>query len=223
MSNTSTQSTVVEAPRVLIVEDEPRMRQMLLAAVPSMGFECAGTRSAEEALQILKEREYQMIILDLNLPGMDGLDFFEHLRKDWPNTQVVILTGFGDLDVARKAIRLNVADFLTKPCPLGDLERALDRARRKWVQAVQTDDTVIRPMPDLSHIPEEDDAMPRPPAAFGGDEANASTTLEDIERSHILEALERNDGNRSATSKELGISVRKLYYRIAQYQDDGFM
>jgi DNA-binding NtrC family response regulator len=222
MSN-SQQSTAVEAPRVLIVEDEPRMRQMLLAAVPSMGFECSGTRSAEEALQILKEQEYQMVILDLNLPGMDGLDFFEHLRKDWPKTQVVILTGFGDLDVAKKAIRLNVADFLTKPCPLGDLERALDRARRKWVQAIQTDDSVIRPMPDLSHIPDDDDAPARRPAATSSDQDAASTTLEDIERSHILEALERNDGNRSGTAKELGISVRKLYYRIAQYQDDGFM
>jgi len=222
MSMSPSQSnTAVEAPRVLVVEDEPRMRQMLLSAVPNMGFECAGARSAEEALKALNETEYQLIILDLNLPGMDGIEFFERVRKNLPHTQVVILTGFGDLDVAKRAIRLNVADFLTKPCPLGDLERALDRARRKWVQSLQTDDKAVRPMPDLSHIPEDE---PQSPAAVASDDDDDSaSTLENIERTHILAALERNDGNRAATAKELGISVRKLYYRIAQYQTDGSM
>ncbi len=69
-----------------------------------------------------------IVLLDLNLPGMTGMDFFRKLRDRWPITQVIILTGFGDLESAREAIRLDVVDFLTKPCHLGELEQALDRA-----------------------------------------------------------------------------------------------
>jgi DNA-binding NtrC family response regulator len=206
--------------RVLVVEDEPRLREMLVSAIPTMGFETFAARSGEDGLRAMEEHPCEMVVLDLNLPGMDGLEFFERMREKWPLTQVVVVTGFGDLDAAKKAIRLNVADFLTKPTPLGDLEQALDRARRKWVQAMQTDETMLRPLPDLSQsepVAEKDaDAAESQPI----DETQPAT-LEEIERRHILAALDRNNGNRAATAKELGISVRKLYYRISQYQDEG--
>ena len=212
-----------DPPRVLVVEDEPRLRGMLKSAIPSMGFECDAARSGEDAVRIMTDDPHEMIVLDLNLPGMDGLEFFEHVRTKWKTTQVVVVTGFGDLDAAKQAIRLGVADFLTKPCPLGDLEKALDRARRKWVQALQTDDSAIRPLPDLSG-PERTAVVEstRDPNA-DDDDPDRSTTLEEIERKHILATLEKNNGNRAATAKELGISVRKLYYRISQYQEEGFM
>lgn len=218
---TATNRNPSDPMRVLIVEDEPRLRDMLLSAVPSMGFEAEGARSGEDALKLMEEDAREMIVLDLNLPGMDGLEFFEKMREKWPTTQVVVLTGFGDLDAAKKAIRLNVADFLTKPTPLGDLEKALDRARRKWVNAMQTDDTMVRPLPDLSA--NEKDAEKIPAEATELPDENEPATLEDIERRHILAALERNNGNRAATAKELGISVRKLYYRISQYQEEGLL
>ena len=110
---------------------------------------------------------------------------------------------------------------LTKPTPLGDLEKALDRARRKWVQAMQTDNSMVRPLPDLSG---GDRAQERVvPTNLEDIDENDAATLEEIERRHILAALERNNGNRAATAKELGISVRKLYYRISQYQEEGLL
>ncbi len=197
---------VDSTPNVLIVEDEPRLREMLLHALPDMGFTGAAAKSGEEGIKIMEQSPHQIVILDLNLPGMTGLEFFEKIRADYPTTQVVIVTGFGDLETAQKAIQLNVADFLTKPCPLGELEDALDRARRRLVD------------PDKKPMLEFATEVPAPPDA----EERGAATLQEIERDHILAALRRNDGNRNATADELGISVRTLYYRLKEYQDQGY-
>ncbi|HEX2973690.1 MAG TPA: response regulator [Tepidisphaeraceae bacterium] len=117
--------------RVLIVEDEPRMRELLLRAVGSWGWEVSAARTGEEALRAMEAEARQIVLLDLNLPGMGGLDCLEQMRRQWAETQVVILTGFGDLEAARRAIHLDVVEFLTKPCHLGELEQAMDRARRR--------------------------------------------------------------------------------------------
>jgi DNA-binding NtrC family response regulator len=189
---------------VLIVEDETRLREMLAHAVADMGFEVASARSAEQALKSLENQLADIILLDLNLPGMNGIDLFEIVHKRWPASQVIVMTGFGDLDSARRAIRLDVSDFLTKPCALGDLEIALDRARHRRLTA--TDPNYLTP-----EIPPP---LPEPTKA-------TPLTLEEVERAHILAALERNGGNRTATAHELGISLRTLYYRLETYQKQG--
>jgi DNA-binding NtrC family response regulator len=208
--------SIDHTPRVLIVEDEARYRDLLLRALPDMGFEGAGAGSGEEAMRLMKEQPFHILVLDLNLPGMHGLELLEKVRGKWPDIRVVILTGFGDLDVAKQAIRLGVDDFLTKPCHLGELEAALERARRKWKPK----------LPDLSaagieeETPEQEEVAAAPPPH---DEAKGAASLRDVERQHILAALSRHEGNREAAAKELGISVRKLYYRLAEYQQQGFL
>ena len=207
------------SPRVLIVEDEPRLREMLLHALPDMGFTGSGAKSGEEGLRVMEKDAHQIIVLDLNLPGMHGLDFFKAVREKWPATQVVVLTGFGDLDTARQAIHLDVADFLTKPCPLGDLEAALERARKRIKEAALPGAGTIKPAllrPPMEFVENE------PPAIAPEELARTTQTLADIERKHILETLRKHSGNRNATADELGISVRTLYYRLSEYQKEGF-
>jgi DNA-binding NtrC family response regulator len=199
-----------ETLRVLVVEDEPRLRDMLLHALPDMGFTGSSAKSGEDGLRAMEQKPHQIIVLDLNLPGMGGLDFFARVREKWPATQVVILTGYGDLEAAKKAIHLSVADFLTKPCPLGDLEAALERARKKFKEPPKV-------KPALQNIADEKPAAPPADAV-----ARGVATLAEIERDHILAALKRNSGNRNATAEELGISVRTLYYRLNEYQKEGF-
>ena len=201
-----------ETLRVLIVEDEPRLRDLLLHALPDMGFTGDAAKSGEEAVKIMEKQPHQVIVLDLNLPGMSGLEFFEQVREKWPRTQVVILTGFGDLETARQAIRLDVADFLTKPCPLGDLEAALDRARKRIKEPPKQKPALAAA---AAEVQEPDEPLPSA-------EERGAATLREIERDHILAALKRNDGNRNATAEELGISVRTLYYRLNEYQKEGF-
>lgn len=190
--------------RVLIVEDESRLRDLLESSIRDMGYAADGAPTAEAALRQMERCAYDIAVLDLNLPGITGLECCNRLHEQWPDTRVIILTGYGDLDAARTAIRLDVVDFLTKPASLKDLELALDRARRRLTCAV----------PEVKHA--TDDADLDLGAAMKG----KTKTLQDAERAHIIAALERNAGNRSATATELGISVRTLYYRLSEYQDE---
>ena len=209
--------------RVLLVEDEPRLRAMLLRALREMGIEPAGAESAEQALRVMEQQAYPVMIIDLNLPGASGLDLLRAVRQRWPDVQAIILTGFGDLDAAREAIRLEVVDFLTKPCSLGDLETALSRTFRRAMHELPTASEPMEP-----HSADEYDLRPKQrhspnpaPLSTAAPEGEEGLSLEDLERRTILTVLEKNGGNRAATAAQLGISIRKLYYRISQYHNRG--
>ncbi len=194
--------------RVLVVEDESRMRDLLMDVLPGMGYEAVGTRIAEQALRLMRQQPADMIILDLNLPVMDGMTFLEQFRCHWPTTPVIIMTGFGNLESAKRAIRYNVVDFLTKPCHLGEIEAALGRARRLIgrPRVVADDAKGLINTPVESEIAEVDTKVIIP----------TPTTLTDADRRLIEAALRRHNGNRSAAATELGISRRTLYNRLAK-------
>jgi DNA-binding NtrC family response regulator len=185
--------------RVLVVEDEPRLRELLQRAVSGWGFEATTARSGEEAIRLNDAQPFEIAILDLNLPMMDGLEALKSLREKSPSLQAIVLTGFASIDAAKRAVHLDVVEFLTKPCHLGELEQALDRALRR-----------MAPTP-----PEVLDQPDLPIPAAG-------VTLEEVERQHILTALRRNNGNRTATAEELGISRRTLYYKLEEYERQGY-
>jgi DNA-binding NtrC family response regulator len=188
---------------VLVVEDEGRMRDLLQRVLTGWGFDVTAARSAEEASRLAQERGPDVVVLDLNLPGEGGIEFFRRLRGRWPRVQGIVLTGFASIGAAREAIHLDVVEFLTKPCHLGELEQALDRALRR----------LSPPPPPV--VPEA------PPGGAGSPADVTGKTLEEVERAHILAALARNGGNRTATAAELGISRRTLYYKLEGYQRQG--
>jgi DNA-binding NtrC family response regulator len=188
--------------RVLIVDDEPRLCDMLVRSTTEMGFVAVAVQSCVQALRVLEADDVDILLLDLTLPGMGGMELLERLRGRGDATQVVILTGFGNLESAKRAIRLDAVDFLTKPCALDELELALSRAKRRRMETLSPQDL----------LPPATGAAP-PPGAAG-------MTLEELERAHILAALDRNGGNRADTAAELGISERTLYYRLGQYAHD---
>ena len=165
--------------------------------------------TGEAALRLVENQTFGIAILDLNLPGMGGMDLLQKLRAQHPDLQVIILTGFGDLEAAKRAIHFEIVDFLTKPCALGTLEVALDRARRRALKSSSVD--ITEPTePVMQFSP--------PPAA-----ATESMSLEELEQKHILTVLAKNGGNRTQTAAQLGISLRKLYYRLEQYQREGLI
>ena len=188
-------------PRVLVVDDEARMRDLLLDVLPEMGFAASAARTAEEAAKLMEAEPREILILDLQLPLMHGMDLFREVRQRWPGTQVIVLTGFGALDAAQAAIRLDVVDFLSKPCHLRDVEVALERARRRLVGAAHAHASA-----DLETTDESEQTTEGP------------ETLGEVERQQIMAALDRNGGNRSKAAAELGISRRTLYNRLATYR-----
>jgi two-component system response regulator RegA len=183
-------------PRVLVVDDEPRLRALMVDVIPEMGFEVSAAHSAEEGLRLMEQKPHDIALLDLQLPLLGGMDLFATLRQRWPQVQVVIMTGFGDLAAAQEAIRLNVVDFLSKPCHLRDIEQALDRARRRLAPS--------------------EPSTPAPPALPDP----SPTTLAEQEKQQILATLSRNNGNRTQTARDLGISRRTLHYRLQEYREN---
>jgi DNA-binding NtrC family response regulator len=197
-------------PHVLIVEDEQRMRELLLRSLTNWGFEASAARSAEEAMRTVEQQPPDIVLLDLNLPGMDGLQFFNALRQKQPEVQGIVLTGFASIEAAKQAVHMDMVEFLTKPCHLGEVEQALDRAMRR----IAPPEPPVVPDPAFAEggdafEPREDDGTPR--------------TLEEVEREHILSTLQRLGGNRTATATELGISRRTLYYKLTEYQKQGYV
>jgi DNA-binding NtrC family response regulator len=179
-----------------------------------MGFEINTASTAEAAMRILEEKAIDILIVDLNLPGMSGLDMLEIAHRRWPDMQAIVMTGFGDLQSAKRAMHMDAVDFLTKPCALGDLEVSLERARQR--RAAKLPQMPVLPDPPPEEEPESRiPKVPPMPAGF------QSMSLEEMEKRHILATLEKNHGNRTATAQELGISLRKLYYRLGQYQREG--
>jgi DNA-binding NtrC family response regulator len=202
--------------RVLIVEDEKRLRELLHASITEMGLVPTTASSAEVALKLVHQSFFALAVVDLNLPGMNGLELCEKLAALKLHIQFIILTGFGDLDAARHAIRLEAVDFLTKPCSMDDLENALNRGRLRWMDRWATSDEPVKQLRALSLVP-----APVPTQSL--EEIEHQTSIDNMERQLILAALARHNGNRQAAAAELGISVRKIYYRLQQYQRQGLM
>ena len=200
--------------RVLIVEDETHLREMLHTSLTEMGLRPTAVGSGEAALRLVNQHFFALALIDLNLPGIGGLELCETLHQQRPHMQTIILTGFGDLESARQAIRLEVVDFLTKPCGMDDLEHALNRARLRWLDRWSGEATTVTPEPSLL-------APAKWPAP--ATDPRSMRSMEEMERELILASLARHNGNRQAAASDLGISVRKLYYRLQQYQRQGLI
>lgn len=199
---------------VLVIEDEPRLRDVFVSAVRELGHPAVAVSDGESAIRKMSGNPYEIVLLDLNLPGMDGMEVFHAIRDHWPNTEVIVATGYGDLDAARHAIRLNVVDFLTKPVSLGELELALHRAWRK------RNDFLARMHLETAS---QDAHVAQMSTLLAADDSPVleARSLEELERKHIFAALRRNKGNREAAATELGISVRTLYNKLALYERSG--
>ena len=113
---------------VLVIDDETEIQSILSDYLTGRGYQPAIAGSAEDGLQELLARRHAALILDLNLPGRDGLTFLEEVRRRGLDIAVVIITGYATADSAIEALRRGIDDYLQKPFDLDDLGRALERA-----------------------------------------------------------------------------------------------
>ena len=102
-------------PRVLIVDDERNIRLTLKGALEAIGLEADAVYQGEEALQKLAEKTYAAMILDLRLPGMDGLAVLRQVAERYAGLKVIIITAYGTVEAVIEAMKLGAVDFLQKP------------------------------------------------------------------------------------------------------------
>ena len=101
--------------RILIVDDEKSMCELLETALKRRDFEPVWFTSAEEALASLERESFDIVLTDLKMPGMDGIQFCERVVVNRPDIPVVVMTAFGSMETAVAAIRAGAYDFVTKP------------------------------------------------------------------------------------------------------------
>jgi len=116
-------------PRILIIDDEENIRQSLSDILSDEGYEVEAASSAEDGLSLIKQRLPELIILDIWLPGMDGLDALKDIKSINEVTPVIMITGHGTIELAIKATRLGAYDFLEKPL---SMDRVLLTVRRAF-------------------------------------------------------------------------------------------
>ena len=117
--------------RLLIVDDEQSIRKLCVKIGESLGFSCGESENAEDALARLETEAPDLILVDLRMAQMSGLEFLETVKKQSPRTEVAIITGYGSIDNAVQAMKLGAYDYITKPFRLEEMKLILQRMAQK--------------------------------------------------------------------------------------------
>jgi DNA-binding NtrC family response regulator len=157
-------------PLLLLVDDDAAFRTVMAAELSRSGYDVRTAASGEEALAVCAQADPQVVLLDLQLPGMSGLDVLKALRERQAPGEVVMLTGHGSIDTAIEAIRIGAFDYVSKPCPLDELEIRIQRALER--QALK----------DRAELLERGLTPPDLGSAFIGESAEFRGVLQLLER-----------------------------------------
>jgi two-component system response regulator HydG len=120
--------TEVEKPLVLIVEDEKSMGDMLATDFRLRGTDSQWSANADEAIAALKQKDFDVVLTDINMPGASGLQLCDQITRDYPEIPVIVMTAFGNMETAVSAIRAGAYDFVTKPVEMELLALTINRA-----------------------------------------------------------------------------------------------
>lgn len=104
-----------EKTKILVVDDEEVVRLSHIRTLASIHCDVEMVRSGGEALNVMEQRPFDVVLLDLRMPGMDGMAVLKTIKQRWPETEVVIITGYPNIETAKEAVRLGAYDYLAKP------------------------------------------------------------------------------------------------------------
>jgi DNA-binding NtrC family response regulator len=117
--------------RILLVDDEVVFAENMARLLENRGYRAHAVHDGRSALELLAQRDFDVVVLDLRMPGLDGLATLQEIKAAGHITEVLILTGHGAIDSALQAIKLGAYDYLTKPCEIDDLVAKIEGAWEK--------------------------------------------------------------------------------------------
>jgi DNA-binding NtrC family response regulator len=119
--------------RILLVDDEVVFANNMSKLLSRRGYQMKAVNSGDQALQALMESAFDVMVLDLKMPGLDGIATIREMKKLGLLTEVLILTGHGSIDLALEALQMGAYDFVTKPCGIEEIVSKIEAAfeRRK--------------------------------------------------------------------------------------------
>lgn len=118
-------------PNILLTDDEDTFRNIMAKELTRMGYNVVSCASGSETINTLHERDFDVVILDMNMPVMGGIETLKRVKEMEPTTEVIVLTGQGSIESAVQAIKSGAYDYLTKPCRLSELDALLQKALEK--------------------------------------------------------------------------------------------
>lgn len=125
--------------RILIVDDEKNIRITLKQALDDMAVEIDTATNGEEALSKLKEGDFGLVLLDLHMPGMDGMQVLEKIGKDRPDIKIIVITAHGTIDSAVQALKQGVVDFIQKPFTPNEIRELVSQVMQRESTSVEKD------------------------------------------------------------------------------------
>lgn len=203
MMQTTAQTSTLTAllgrpPRVLVVDDERTVRIGLEKLLRRSGYEVTLAESAEEALEHLRRTEFDVVMSDIRMNGLTGIDLLAQIQRIAPTTGVILMTGYASVDTAVEALRLRAYDYLTKPFDNDHVRATLERAVSKRAQMLQREAALAKLRATLQAL-DESGEFP----AQGGAGRLAPAEPEVIERNGLRIDLRRRQVQRDSQMIEL--------------------
>ncbi len=113
--------------KILVVDDEDALRTVLSAELAGEGYQVTTAADGQEAINVLTSSAFDLILLDIKMPNVDGFEVLKFVKEKHPKTKVIMLTGFADLKNAIESKKLGAEDFVSKPYDLVDLLTTVER------------------------------------------------------------------------------------------------
>jgi DNA-binding NtrC family response regulator len=117
--------------RIMVLDDEPIVCKRLKPALEKQGYEVDTFTQSSEAMEQIKQVEYDIIITDLKMKGINGMQLLGEAKRLWPKTEVIVITGFATMETAKESFHHGVFDFIAKPFKLSEIQEVVSRAEVK--------------------------------------------------------------------------------------------
>lgn len=118
----------MDAPKILLVDDEARFRTTVVKRLVERGQDISAVGSGLEAIEAVKQTQYDIVVLDVKMPGLNGLETLMELKKINPSLAVIMLTGHASVDSSIEGMKLGAFDYLLKPCDIEELLSKIEAA-----------------------------------------------------------------------------------------------
>jgi len=120
--------------KILVLDDEPIVLKRLGPALEKAGYEVEVFSRSSDAFNRIQETTFDIVITDLKMEGLDGMQFLTEVKDRSPRTEVIVITGFATMDTAKESFKKGVFDFLAKPFKLGEILETVKKAQQKTLQ-----------------------------------------------------------------------------------------
>ncbi len=132
--------------QILIVDDEPGLRDTLADLLEDDGYEVATAASGEVAIEMCREHRYHVILMDVRMPGIDGVEAFRRIRRHQPDVRVIIMTAYSTEELEQQALAEGAIAYLPKPLEISQVTELIGEAPERKVLVVEEEDNGLRAM-----------------------------------------------------------------------------